>query len=107
MPCQRRRPLDYDALKRLIKPAQVLQLLGVRYRSERYGQVRAGCPIHRSRDPRSRTFRANDEVWYCPRCRVSGDAKELYALVRGLSKLEAAYELCALLGIPEPFLPGR
>lgn len=103
-----RRGLDYRRLRELVSLAMVLELLGwepVR----KYGpQLRGPCPVHRSENPRSRTFSANTEknVFHCfkPDCSAQGNQLDLYAAVTGLPLFGAALDLCDKLGLEPPRL---
>lgn len=81
---------------------QALRLLDWRPVWSRGELARGGCPVHGSRSRNSRSFVVSVEVCYCHKCHWTGDAVELWARVKGLPKLEAAYDLCNRLGVNPP-----
>jgi DNA primase len=103
--------IDFRAVRSLLPPARVLELLGwVPVRSS--GDERRGpCPLHRSDLPRSRSFAVNlrKGVFHCFHCGASGNLLELYATARGLRLYDAAVQLCNRLGLELPWLapPAR
>lgn len=100
----KRRPINFRALRQQISPARVLLLAGISYQTDAHGITRARCPFHDKQSRRPRCWRANTEVWYCDRDRLTGDAVQLYARLKGLSVLDAAYALCEELRLEIPYL---
>jgi DNA primase len=100
----RRPPLDLSALRWQATPSRVLALHGWRPTRVEYASTRGPCPVHRSTSPRSRSLSVGRVAVHCWSCHWSGDGIALHAELTGLPLLEAAYELCHLLGIPPPTL---
>ncbi len=102
-----RRGLDYRRLRELVSLTMVLELLGWEPVSKYGPQLRGPCPVHRSENPRSRTFSANTakNVFHCfkPDCSAQGNQLDLYVAVTGLPLFGAALELCDKLGIEPPW----
>lgn len=103
-----RPPVDFRVLRDMVGVRDVLALLAWDYSWHRGDEWRGPCPLHATSARRSRVFRAQGHIWYCHRCHRGGDALELWAATHpGQAKLEAAYELCAALGIAPPRLTAR
>ncbi len=99
--------INFRRVKELIPIWDVLRLIDWKpVRIEPTG-VRGPCPVHRSTNPKSRSFAASADGWYCHSCRHRGDQLRLYAEVRGLDVYAATLELCRLLRLPVPYLPSR
>lgn len=101
----RRRPLDYKLIRQAVTPRQVLEQLGWRPVTICGSRSRGPCPIHVSSGTGSRILSCTSTVAYCHRCKWTGDAVAIWARLKGLPTLEAAYEVCSVFGIPTPFLP--
>lgn len=99
-----RRPLDLRLLRDLIRPLQVLAALGWVPKSRERASVRGPCPVHVSRSAGSRSFSVGDTWWRCHSCRAHGDGVALWAAVRRVPVLEAAYQLCREFQIAPPYL---
>jgi DNA primase len=101
--------IDYAALRRQLRLAQVLELVGFAPGSRRGAQVRGPCPVHRSRTPRSRSFAAHLErqCWQCVRCGAHGNALDLWVAVSKRPLYEAALDLCQRLHLDVPWLGAR
>lgn len=99
-----RRPLDFMAMRSLIRPEQVLRLYGWSPVSWTRTGARGPCPVHRSTYPRSRCLVVSHQVVYCHKCRWKGDALALHARLGGRPLLDAAYDLCERFGIAFPFV---
>lgn len=98
------RPLDFTALRDVIRPIDVLLRRGWSPRYHCGDVYRGECPIHRSTSRSSRVFSCQSRVWYCHKCRRGGDAVRLYAILEGVSDLAAAHALCERFAIPKPYL---
>jgi CHC2 zinc finger len=97
--------IDLALLRRQVSWTQVLELVGFTARHRSGVQVRGPCPLHGSSARRSRFFSAHLErhLWYCFRCRVGGNALDLYLAVTKLPRYEGALELCQRLHLPVPW----
>ncbi len=103
-----KRPLlDLTQLRDQATPLRVLGLHGWRPTRVEYATTRGPCPIHRSTSPRSRSLSVGPVAATCWVCHWTGDGIALHAELTGLRLLDAAYELCHLLGIPPPVLQRR
>ena len=98
--------VDFQLLRERIKMREVLQLLHFEARVRWGDQWRGPCPVHRSRNVRSRSFSVNMGLgrYQCFVCGSRGHALELWSAVRGVSVYAAALELCPLLGIKVPWV---
>lgn len=100
----RLRPIDLPALRARLRPEQALRLTGWRPVWEHRGLLRGPCPIHVSHSSASRALVVSDRVVYCHVCHWRGDAVGVWARLQSLPVLEAAYDLCARLGVDPPYL---
>ena len=100
--------IDYSALRRRLRLAQVLELLDFVPATRRGPQVRGPCPVHGSHTPRSRSFAAHLEwhCWHCFRCGAGGNALDLWVAVTRLPMYVAALDLCRRLHLDVPRLPA-
>ena len=98
--------IDFRAVRWLLPPSRVLEMLGWSAVRRSGDELRGPCPLHRSQSPRSRSFAANlrKGVFRCFACGASGNLLDLYAAARGLSVYEAALELCERLELEVPWL---
>ena len=98
--------IDFQLLRERIAMREVLELLQFEAIARRGDQWRGPCPVHGSRNPKSRSFSVNVRFgrYYCFRCGSRGHALELWSAVRGLSLYAAAVELCELLGLATPWV---
>lgn len=102
-----RRPIDYAALRNAIPMIELLRRLGWQYTTH-IGQVYRGpCPIHGPGRTGSRSLSVEGGVWYCHKCKLGGDALELWMRMNPDHILEAAYRLCEFTGIEPPVLARR
>ncbi|HEV3261481.1 MAG TPA: CHC2 zinc finger domain-containing protein [Gemmataceae bacterium] len=101
--------IDFVALRRQIRLAQVLDLVHFQAVSGQGAQVRGPCPVHGSTRPRSRVFaaRLDKQMWHCFRCGASGNALDLWLAVTKQPVYAGALELCRRLGLEVPWLPRR
>jgi len=95
--------LDFEEIKRSICVLDALTAVGWRPAYQRAKGGRGPCPLHGSKDPRSRSFRFTANQWYCGRCKIGGDVLRLWALIQDQEILEAAYDLCESLGRTPPY----
>ena len=92
--------IDLRQLRREVRLAAVLELLGWRACERRGVQVRGPCLVHGSSSPRSRSFSAHlgRNIWQCFRCGASGNALDLWLRVRRQPLYPAVLELYGQLG---------
>lgn len=100
-------PIDFRRLRELVGMAQVLDVIGWRPRRKLGAQLYGPCPLRPSRRGRDRVFTVNGDRWFCFGCSRGGNHLDLWAAVRGLPLLPAAYELCERLHVAPPLLPLR
>jgi DNA primase len=98
--------VDFESVRSQIPIAQVLELVAFEVKSRTGDQVRGACPLHRSSEPRSRSFSANLKTnrFRCFKCGRSGGQLELWASHRGCTVYEAALDLCSRLGVAVPWI---
>ena len=98
--------VDFQLLRERIKMRDVLRLLQFEPTVRRVDQWRGPCPVHGSRNPRSRSFSVNVRLgrYQCFGCGSRGHALELWSAVGGSSVYAAAVELCPLLGVEIPWV---
>jgi hypothetical protein len=98
--------IDLRQVRREIRLAAVLELLGWRACERRGAQVRGPCPVHGSCSPRSRSLSAHMErnIWQCFRCGASGNALDLWLRVRRQALYPGVLELYRHLGRAVPWL---
>lgn len=98
--------VDFRLLRERIAMREVLELLQFEPIVQCGDQWRGPCPVHGSRNPRSRAFSVNVRLgrYHCFACRSRGHALELWSAVHGLSLYAAAVELCELLGLATPWM---
>lgn len=101
---ERRRPIDFPALRGRIKPRQVLELMDWQPNWRRGELMKGPCPFHGSSSRTSRTLSVCDRVVYCHKCRATGDAVRIWAHHRGIDDYDAAVDLCTRFNLPIPFL---
>ncbi len=99
--------IDFDRVKDLVRMDDVLRIIGWRHVRREPTGLRGPCPIHRSSNPRSRSFAASEKGFCCFGCNQRGDQLRLYALVIGQPIYPATVQLCAVLGVPVPYLPSH
>jgi len=92
------RPIDFEWLSQSVEIIDVLDLIGWEWTSEVGGQYRGPCPLHVSRSPRSRVFSVSTDLnlFHCFKCRAHGGILDLWSQAKGITKLESAYDLCAI-----------
>jgi DNA primase len=98
--------IDFRQARAQVRLAEVLGLLGWAP-ARRWGeQWRGPCPVHRSQDPRSRSFGAHlgRGVWHCFVCGAGGNALDLWAAVTRQPLHAAVIDLYARLGRAVPWL---
>jgi len=98
--------IDFRAARSEIRLAEVLELLGWRFRERRGEQVRGPCPVHGSQSATSRSFSAHlgKGAWRCFACEACGNAVGLWMKVKGLELYPAVLELYRQLGRDVPWL---
>lgn len=100
--------IDFAQVRNQVSMEQVLVLLNFVPTSRRGSCLRGRCPIHRSANPRSRSFWVDLSThrYRCFHCRSAGRQLDLWAAVHDLSAYAAAEDLCSRLGLPIPRLPS-
>ena len=98
--------VDFRLLREQIPMRAVLQQLQFEATVQRGDQWRGPCPVHGSKNPRSRSFSVNVRLgrYYCFVCGSRGHALELWSAVCGVNLHAAAVELCQLLGVEVPWV---
>lgn len=100
--------IDFAPVKEALSLAEVLALLRFTPSSTKGHQQRGPCPIHGSKDAKSRSFSANlaDHTFQCFKCGAHGNALDLWAVTSRQTIYDAAVDLCRQLGRPVPIHPG-
>ena len=90
--------IDFGLLRERITMRDVLRRLQFEATVRRGEQWRGPCPVHASRNPRSRSFSVNVRLgrYQCFDCGTRGQALELWSAVHRISVHAAAMELCPL-----------
>ena len=98
--------VDFRLLRERVTMREVLELLQFEPLVQCGDQWRGPCPVHGSRNPRSRSFSVYVRLGrrHCFACGSRGHALELWSAVHGLSLYAAAVELCELLGLETPWM---
>jgi len=98
--------INFTVVRQRVSLAAVLRRLGFQPTSVRGPQLRGPCPVHRSRQPGSRSLAVHLErgCYRCFRCGSQGNALDLWAAVHGLSLPAAAVNLCETLGLEIPWI---
>lgn len=96
--------VDFQYVAESIPISAVLDLIGWSCTKKRGDQLRGGCPVHRSTNPKSDCFSVNVRTgrYQCFKCGSKGDVIDLYAGVQRHSLRAAAVELSRLYGINSP-----
>jgi transposase len=103
--------IDFAALRKQVRMAQVLAHLGWLSKLKGSGPQRRGpCPLHGCAAASARSFSVHlgKDVFQCfhPPCAAHGNVLDLWAAVRGLSLYQAARDLTTTLQIELPTVPG-
>lgn len=98
--------LDFRRLREMVAMRDVLALLNWQTLSRRGAQLRGACPVHQSNDETCRSFSVNLDraAFQCFKCGARGNQLDLYSVVRKLTVLQAANELCERLNLERPLL---
>jgi DNA primase len=98
--------IDFPLLRERIAMRDVLRLLPFEATVRRGEQWRGPCPVHGSRNPRSRSFSVNVRLgrYQGFACGTHGHALELWSAVHGVNLHAAAVTLCPLLGLEIPWV---
>ena len=93
--------LDFRRLNRDLPAREIVRALGLKGHIARANEWRGPCPIHNSKARSSRCFDLDLALnrWHCHKCSATGDLIDLWALLRGLSVYDAAWQLARLHGI--------
>jgi len=98
--------VNFQVLREQITMRDVLQQLQFEAMVRHGDQWRGPCPVHCSRNPRSRSFSVNVALgrYQCFSCGSRGHALALWSAVRGVTLYAAAVELCQVLGVKVPWV---
>lgn len=98
--------VNFESIRAQITMQAVLQHLGFEATVQRGDQWRGPCPVHGSKNPRSRSFSVNvlSGRYHCFVCGSQGNALELWSAVRRVKLHTAAVELCQRLGVEVPWI---
>ena len=103
----KRGSIDFAELRCQVSIRDVLELLEFSPVSRSGSQVRGPCPVHRSRNAKSRNFSVSLEknTYQCfsKSCGSKGNQLDLHAAATGLPFYDAALSLCDKLGIQVPW----
>jgi transposase len=99
--------IDFAALRQQITIEQALSRLGhFEHLRGNAKQSRGPCPIHGSKNPKSRSFSVDlaQNLFQCfsPNCQAHGNVLDLWAQIHNLTLYEAAKHLAATFAIPLP-----
>ena len=106
---QRRRGVDFRAVRDAVTIAQVLELLEWAPVSRFGPQLRGPCPIHKSSNEHSRSFSVNvaANAFQCFSCGGKGNQLDLWSACTGLPLYEATLDLARRLQLEPPQLTKR
>jgi DNA primase len=98
--------VDFEVLRERIAMADVLRLLNFQPCHRQGDQLRGPCPVHRSSNPRSRSFSVNVRQgrYHCFGCGSRGNALELWSAVFGINVWASAIALCKSLDVEVPWI---
>ncbi len=98
--------IDFRTLRREVRMAEVLRLLGFVPTHRRGPQLRGHCPVHGGHPPCRPTFSVHLEknVYHCFQCGSSGTALDLWAATTRQPLWDAAVDLYRQLHRPVPWL---
>jgi len=97
--------INFFALKQLLPMSKALEALNWRPVSDYGGELRGPCPVHGSRNHRSRSLAISGDKWYCHSCKRYGDQFDLVAQSRHVTVFQAALALAVAHGVKIPWLP--
>lgn len=99
--------VDFQAVRRAVSIAQVLEVIGFEPTERRGDQWRGPCPVHGSKSPKSRSFSVNlrKNAFRCFRCGAAGNQLDLWKTLSGMDLYEATLALCERLGVDIPYRP--
>lgn len=98
--------IDFAAVRAAISIRQVLDFIAFVPSERRGSQWRGPCPVHRSENPRGRSFSVNlsKGAFRCFHCGAQGNQLDLWRLVHQVSLVQTCCELCHRANIPVPYL---
>lgn len=101
--------IDYRQLRRHVRMAQVLRLIGFQMTWQRGPQLRGSCPIPGCRCASRRSFSVHlaRGVYRCFACGSHGNILDLWAAVHGLPLHRAAVRLCRAVNLAPPPIRAR
>lgn len=96
--------IDYQAVRSLVRMADVLEWIGFTPIIRRGSQLRGACPLPGCPSRSHRTFSVHLEkqVFHCFACRTHGNQLDLWAAVYQQSIYNAAANLCQRANITVP-----
>lgn len=97
------RPIDFKAIRRMITPRRVFELLGAHVQQSFAGEATTRCPAMCVVSLRGREATVNDEIVYCHRCKESFDAVAIWSIRMRMSAYNAAVDLCNRLALEVPY----
>jgi DNA primase len=101
--------VDFQAVRSMIRIAEVLALVGYVPDKSSREQLRGPCPVHGSTSPRSRTFSVNlrRNAYRCFKCGSAGNQLDLWAAISMTDLHTAALDLCERLHLDVPWIGKR
>ena len=93
--------LDLAAIKREISLKMVLDHVGWKCRVGKDGELRGQCPLHKSTNPKSRSFAVKDDGFFCHGCKANGDQVRFWMLYFSVPFLVAVHQMCETFHVPE------
>jgi hypothetical protein len=102
-----RRPIDYVALRSLIPPRAVLDLICWQPTQDRGGISRGPCPLTTQDHHGSRALWVTQTGYYCHECHTHGDAVDLWRRLTDQDVYSAALDLCRRLSLAVPYRTTR
>jgi DNA primase len=98
--------VNFQLVREQITMQAVLQQLRFEATVQRADQWRGPCPVHGSKNPRSRSFSVNLRLgrYHCFVWGSCGHALELWSAVHGVTLHAAAVELCQRVGVEVPWV---
>lgn len=97
--------IDFDKVREMITLGEVLELVGGLVLSVDWDAQRGPCPLGCHPDPKCCGYNKRVGYFYCHRCKVGGEAFDLYRKISGKEYFQAAIDLCKALGKRVPYRP--
>lgn len=101
--------IDFRVVRNFLFPYSVLDLLGREYSLLPSGSMRTSCPLYccRTRQAPRIVAMSYDGLWFCHKCKQSGDIIDYFAKATDTALYAAAKELCERFNIPIPYLNAK